>query len=186
MNSSDITSSEDSSTIAPLSSMTAPPTSTSESDGTPPTYSTSTTSGQEDSENPSKAKRSAPPLLPGLDPSNVTSLVRDGVLEVPSLTGSDLASCVLSRDSKRLSVHDLNWVGLELLKDCKAAGELKAAASVYSTIVTANKPGPSTPGKKGGPTDRRRKMLEQSARVARGASDASHATVDVGAGGDDE
>jgi hypothetical protein len=101
-------------------------------------------------------------------------------LEVPSLTGTDLASCALSQGHTRFSLRDLNWIGLELMKDCRKVGDVKAAASVYSTLVSANKV-QQTSDKKKGPRDRLRAMLESTSRSIAGDSPARRATVDVDA-----
>jgi len=71
--------------------------------------------------------------------SHLTS-PRDSDARFPAITGTDLASFVLSPSHGRLSKADLNRVGLQLLKEAAAAGEYRAASSVFGSLVTVNKP----------------------------------------------
>lgn len=103
-------------------------------------------------------------LMPATDPMVLRrAQSEDGALELPALSGTDLASFALTRSHARLSTSDLNIIGMALLKDAVAAErpDHRAAAAVFSAMANINSKvaGP----KKVGSTDRVRAALEKAA-----------------------
>ena len=165
-------------TPTPSSSTNARPPSESESNGTKIASTTSTGTSRSASSSPSQAKSTEPQLLPVLQPEILNSLAPGVALAVPSLTGTDLASFALSQGHAKLSTRDLSQIGLELLKQCAKNRDLKAAATVFNGLVSANKSSHAS-GKKQGPRDRMRNMLERSSQAMSNESPATRAIVDV-------
>jgi hypothetical protein len=110
----------------------------------------------------------------------------DGALELPALKGTDLASFALTRSHSKLSLSDLNIIGMALLKDAVAQDrpDHKAAASVFS--VMANMNSKAAGPKKTGPTDRVRIALEKAASAIEAERKRQRTIVDITPEGDDE
>lgn len=76
----------------------------------------------------------------GLASTRATEANREIELALPPLgiTGTDLASFVLSPSARKLSAMGLNVIGLELIKKAVESNDLRAAAGFYSAMVQAN------------------------------------------------
>lgn len=103
----------------------------------------------------------------------------DGALELPALSGTDLASFALTRSHTRLSTADLNIIGMALLKDAVSAEkpDHRAAAAVFSAManVNAKVAGP----KKVGATDRVRAALEKAASAIEAERKRKRTVLDI-------
>lgn len=110
----------------------------------------------------------------------------DGVLDLPSLTGTDLASFALTRSHSRLSVADLNTIGMALMKDAVMAEKPNhaAAAQVFASMTQYNikTSGP----KKVGSTDRVRFALERAAAAIDAERRRKRTVVDIPADVEEE
>jgi len=110
----------------------------------------------------------------------------DGALELPALSGTDLASFALTRSHSRLSVSDLNHIGMSLMKDAVAQEkpDHRAAAAVFSVMAQVNSraAGP----KKAGPSDRVRVALEKAASAIEAERRRKRTVVDIGVEPDSE
>lgn len=96
------------------------------------------------------------------------------------ITGNDLASFALDHSARELSTLGLNTIGLALLQEAVKTGDLRACASIFSTIEKANSKARSAPSKGG-----RRTVDEATTRALARASQAravpppSKRTLDV-------
>lgn len=103
----------------------------------------------------------------------------DGALELPALKGTDLASFALTRSHSKLSLSDLNIIGMALLKDAVAQDrpDHRAAAAVYSVMAGMNSKAAGP--KKTGPTDRVRVALEKAASAIEAERRRKKTVVDI-------
>lgn len=110
----------------------------------------------------------------------------DGALELPALKGTDLASFALTRSHSRLSLSDLNIIGMALLKDAVAQDkpDHRAAAAVFSVMAGMNSKAAGP--KKTGPTDRVRVALEKAASAIEAERKRKRTIVDITPEPDDE
>ena len=102
----------------------------------------------------------APPLGPQPTDRNALRQLASGAPAEQSLNieGTTVASFALSRSTRRLSVADLNHIGLVLLQTCVENKEYKALATIYATLASVNKdsrPAGSVKGMTGSPAGRK-------------------------------
>ena len=125
--------------------------------------------------------------IEAMDPMVLRRLQSEtGALELPALRGTDLASFALTRSHAKLSLSDLNIIGMALLKDAVAQPkpDHKSAASVFSTMANMNSKAPGP--KKDGPTDRVRAALERAASAIEAERRRKKTVVDIPAEQEDE
>lgn len=127
------------------------------------------------------------PSTPAMDPMLLRRMQsEDGALELPALSGTDLASFALTRSHSRLSISDLNHIGMSLMKDAVAQEkpDHRAAAAVFSVMAQVNSraAGP----KKAGPSDRVRVALEKAASAIEAERRRKRTVVDIGVEPDSE
>lgn len=127
------------------------------------------------------------PSTPAMDPMLLRRMQsEDGALELPALTGTDLASFALTRSHSRLSISDLNHIGMSLMKDAvsQEKPDHRAAAAVFSVMAQVNSraAGP----KKAGPSDRVRAALEKAASAIEAERRRKRTVVDIGVEPDSE
>jgi hypothetical protein len=103
----------------------------------------------------------------------------DGALELPALSGTDLASFALTRSHSRLSIADLNIIGMALIKDAVSAEkpDHRAASAVFSSMAQINSK--AAGAKKSGSTDRVRAALEKAASAIEAERRRKRTVVDI-------